>query len=200
MKTTVTVGSANVVEFFKQHQYELACEYETIAENEDCGIVIYLSSTNGRPTVTVLADEDQISEIITGIESLENVVRTTYDTYLSEQAVISLMTKEGDVEDIDEDELIRDEIDERESEIDAAVDDFLGIIAQTYGFTDDNTIDEIHDDVKEHFLEYLYRKHKLEIYRPMILEDENGEDFFEEYPYECMEFDDETNPIYMDSE
>ena len=30
----------------------------------------------------------------------------------------------------------------------------------------------------------------------MILEDENGEEFFEEYPYDCMEFDDPDNPVY----
>lgn len=196
MKTTVTVGSSNVVDFFKQHQYELSREYKIIAENEEFGIVIYLSSTNGRPTVTVFADEDQRSEIITNIDSLEGVVKTTYETYLSDKAVSAIIDDEDDPEELSEDELNEYEIDERESEIDAAVDDFLGVVLQAFGL---NTavVDEIHDDVKEHFLEYLYRKHKLEIYRPMYLEDENGDEFFEEYPYECMEFEDESNPIYM---
>ena len=197
MKTTVTVGSSNIVEYFKQNQYKLACEYDTIAENEDYGIVIYLSSTNGRPTVTVFADEDQCSEIITNLESLENVVKTTYDTYLSSKAVDALIAlDESDETELDEDELRSIEIDERETEIDTAVDDFLNVALQTYG-VDTSVIDEVHDDIKEHFLEYLYRKHGLEIYRPMYLEDEDGEDFFEEYPYECMEFPDENNPIYM---
>ena len=107
------------------------------------------------------------------------------------------MTEGEEDEEYDEDDLAQVLIDEREDEIDAAVDDFLAVILQTNGYEYDSAIDEIHDDAKEHFIEYLARKFKFEIYRPMYLEDENGEDFFEEYPYGCMEFEDEANPIYM---
>lgn len=55
---------------------------------------------------------------------------------------------------------------------------------------------EIAEDVLDHMCEYLYRKYGISARRPMILEDENGEEFFEEYPYECMEFDDPDNPVY----
>ena len=57
---------------------------------------------------------------------------------------------------------------------------------------------EIAQDVLDHICEYLYRKHDISSRRPMILEDENGEEFFEEFPYECMEFDDPDNPVYSD--
>ena len=53
------------------------------------------------------------------------------------------------------------------------------------------------EDVKEHLLEYFYRKHGLSVYRPMELEDDEGV-FIEDYPYECMEFD--PNPMYDDFE
>ena len=55
---------------------------------------------------------------------------------------------------------------------------------------------EVYDDLKEHFLEYMARKWGLVIHRPMFLEDENGEEFYEDYPYDCIEFEDEDNPIY----
>ena len=88
------------------------------------------------------------------------------------------------------------EIDEREAEIYEAVVSFLSTILETDidSFVDD--ADLIYEDCAEHFLEYLSRKWGFEIRRPMYLEDENGEEFYEEYPYECMEFEDEDNPIY----
>ena len=59
----------------------------------------------------------------------------------------------------------------------------------------EDVIEEIADDVKEHTLEYIARRHGLPIYRPMYLEDEDGKDFYSEYPYEEMIFED-YNPIY----
>ena len=200
MRGHVTVGSSNVVEFYKKNQFRLAQEYEDIAENEEIGVVIYLSDTNGRPTVSVFADDIPRAEVTTNLSELENLVKTVYDTYLDEQNFIAA-TADEEVEEIEEEyseeELEQSLIDDRESEIDAALIDFLTVVMQTEGYGFDGAIDEIFDDVKEHYLEYLARKHKIELYRPMYLEDENGEEFFEEYPYECMEFEDEDNPIYM---
>ena len=60
--------------------------------------------------------------------------------------------------------------------------------------TDEDIIATAADDIKEHVLEYIARKHRLPIYRPMYLEGEDGKDFYSEYPYEEMIFD--YNPIY----
>lgn len=197
MTRTITVGSADIVDYYRKNKFRLSQESEDIAENEAIGVVIYLSDTNGRPTITVLADDMQVAEATTGVDGLSELTQTMYDTYLDEQAFISAMT-EGETDDeYNEEELAEALINEREDELDVAVDDFLATVLQTNGYEYDSIIDELHDDVKEHFLEYLARKFKIELYRPMYLEDENGEDFFEEYPYGCMEFEDETNPIYM---
>ena len=197
MTRTITVGSADIVDYYRKNKFRLSQESEDIAENEAIGVVIYLSDTNGRPTITVLADDMQVAEATTGVDGLSELTQTMYDTYLDEQSFISAMTqREGDDE-YNEEELAEALINEREDELDVAVDDFLATVLQTNGYEYDSAIDEIHDDVKEHFLEYLARKFKIELYRTMYLEDENGEDFFEEYPYGCMEFEDETNPIYM---
>jgi len=194
---TITVGSADIVDYYKKNKFRLSQESEDIAENEAIGVVIYLSDTNGRPTITVLADDMQVAEVTTGVDGLSELTQTMYDTYLDEQSFISAMTEGEDDGEYDEEELAEALINEREDELDVAVDDFLATVLQTNGYEYDSIIDELHDDVKEHFLEYLARKFKIELYRPMYLEDENGEDFFEEYPYGCMEFEDETNPIYM---
>ena len=197
MMRNITVKPANIVEFYQKNKFRLSQEADDIAENEAIGVVIYLSDQNGRPTITVSADDMLVAEVSTGIDGLKDIVQTMYDTYLDEQAFIATMTEGEEDEEYDEDDLAQALIDEREDEIDAAVDDFLAVILQTNGYEYDSVIDEIHDDVKEHFLEYLARKFKIELYRPMYLEDEDGEDFFEECPYGCMEFEDEDNPIYM---
>ena len=82
-------------------------------------------------------------------------------------------------------------IDEREEELDDALMYFLEAACegQPCIFLDDDEIEEI----KDHFCEYLWKKYKLHIYRPMWLEDENGEEFFSNYPYEVMIYDEEES-------
>ena len=57
MTRTITVGSADIVDYYRKNKFRLSQESEDIAENEAIGVVIYLSDTNGRPTITVLADD-----------------------------------------------------------------------------------------------------------------------------------------------
>lgn len=104
-------------------------------------------------------------------------------------------------EEAEEDELtdleIEDMISERESELDCAVWELLETVLQGV-YCDDccEDFDDMLDDLKEHFLEYMARKHDLPVYRPMILEYDDGTEELSEYPYEEMEFDDPDNPIY----
>ena len=84
-------------------------------------------------------------------------------------------------------------IDEREDEIELSVRDFVSVVSDTGCY---NIEDEVIDDLKEHFLEYMYRKWGIGIYRPMYLEDtDTGEDYFTEYPYDDLVYEDD-NPIY----
>ena len=86
----------------------------------------------------------------------------------------------------------------REEELDSLIWDFVMGVFGGDTYTDFDCTGEVLDDLKDHFLEYMYRKHGFDIYRPMVLEDEDGTEFFEEYPYEHMVFDDEDNPMYKD--
>ena len=121
------------------------------------------------------------------------IIKNIYETYLTDKVVATLSELDGG--ELLTDEEIEGIIDERECELDCAVSDFLMVVLHDY--FDDLTTDyaEICDDLKEHFLEYIARKHDLPVYRPMYLEYDDGDEF-EEYPYENMEFDDEDNPVY----
>ena len=117
-----------------------------------------------------------------------------YEEYLSIKAIETVTEAEDDgtvyVDDEDEDNQVL--INEREDDLDAAVMEFVNIVSDTGCY---NIKDEVLDDLKEHFLEYMHKTWGIGIYRPMYLEDvDTGEEYFTEYPYEDMVFDDEDDP------
>jgi hypothetical protein len=154
-----------------------------IAENSDGTIGIYITEKNGDPNFIVENNDDIIDEDMAFSKvDCEETVRELYSEYLSYDEL-----------DISADTDIKKEIiADRENQITVLFENFLFDLLPD---TDEDTISEITDDVKEHILEYIARKHGLPVYRPMYLEDEDGEDFFSEYPYEEMIFED-CNPIY----
>lgn len=174
--------------------------YEIIAEYDDYGIIIIASTdSSGGLEISVSMDGvEMVSDYAISETDCIKTVTKIYDEYLSESLVNTTINKESEDDDAEiftQEEENQILIDEREDELDTLVSDFCnGVIGfnSRYELTDEQL-----DDVKEHFLDYLYRKHGVNVYRPMYLEDEKGEDFFEEYPYPCMVFDDEDNPIYQ---
>ncbi len=164
-----------------------------IAENDEFGISIYLTKDDiGVACIIVNADDSEIyAERIVNKKDATRTCNRIYDEYLTGKIIETLTDVIGD-----EDENLY-EIEVREDELDTLTWDFIVGILGGEAYFDGDNFGEIIEDCKEHFIEYLTRKHGLSVYRPMVLEDENGEDFFEEYPYDCMEFDDEDNPIYQ---
>lgn len=164
-----------------------------IAKNEEYGTAVYVTKDDkGRYCISVEADDIEVfSDFVYDKEDAEETCNKVYDDYLTDR-VIEILTES------DEESALAqmDEIELREEELTEQVTSFIMDVLGGDTYFDGVDFDEIVDDCKEHFLEYMARKHGLAIYRPMILEDEEGEDFFEEYPYECMEFEDEENPIY----
>lgn len=166
-----------------------------IAKNEEYGIAVYITrdGKNDRYSILVEADDMEIfSDYIYDKEDAEETCNMVYDNYLTDKVFELFFESEDDTTLSQE-----DKIELREEELDESVTSFIMDVLGGDTYFDSVDFDDIVKDCKEHFLEYMARKHGFEIYRPMILEDENGEDFFEEYPYECMEFDDEDNPIYQ---
>lgn len=192
---SIIIEASDVWSYFHKNKAKLETAMEAIAENPDYGVVIYLSSSeDGLPLFTVTADEYQYDEEAAVSDSdCKHTAQKLYDQYLTEKFL------ESELDGCDDGSLfnIEDQIAEREWELDDVVALLISTATEEDNLSFGNDFDEILEDVKDHVLEYLARKHELIIRRPMMLEDENGEEFFEEYPYECMVFDDEDNPIYQ---
>ena len=196
---SIIVEVSDVWQYFNDHKNALKSNLCMIADNREYGVEIYITEKMDSPFFSVTADGYQLDEDSATTEAeCKEVVQNLYDKYLTGKFIddenFSLdKLPEDDVSSVE----IEDIIYEREVELDDAVMFLIGIATES---TIDDGKNEVYDnivqDAKEHFLEYLARKHDLKIYRPMILEDENGEEFFDEYPYECMEFDDKNNPLY----
>lgn len=193
MAQHILVDASEVWGLFQREKEMLSSRQKKIAENPEFGAEIYLEEVNGRPRIVAYLDDEEVyGEFCVNADDCRTTARNIYSSYLTENVLNYYFSEEDEVI---EQEM---EIDDRESELDMAFCECLDIIldsavAHTTGW---NNVDEIYEDIKEHTLEYMARRWGLPIRRPMFLEDENGETFYEEYPYECMEFDDEDNPIY----
>lgn len=195
----IDVESSEIWDYSLKHEDELSRNQHLMAENDDYGMEVWLTMVNGSPELIVECDGNEIyREDIFNEKDAKMTADRIYDDYLSIKAIETMTDSEDKtvyIEDESEDEYDDEQmlIDEREEEIDAAVRDLVNIVSDTGCY---NLTDEAIDDLKEHFLEYMYRKWGIEIYRPMYLEDaDTGEDYFTEYPYDDMVFEDD-NPIY----
>lgn len=198
--SNIFVEAKDVWAYFNSHKIELTRIMHQVARNEDCEVDIFLTEKGGSPNIVVThADYELYQERCLNPDDCHRTVERIYNEYLDDTVINKVMQFYVD----DEDELeeltkleIEDMISERETELDAAIVDFLTVVLE--GYIDEETadFDDICDDLKEHFLEYIARKHDLPIRRPMYLEYDDGSEELEEFPYENMEFDDEDNPIY----
>lgn len=84
---------------------------------------------------------------------------------------------------------VEQKIEEREAEIADIVSDFVyNITNGDAGMSDEDT-----EKFKDMICEILYREFDISVYRPMILEDEDGNKSLSNYPYEEIDFDDPEN-------
>lgn len=169
-----------------------------IAENTDYGIEISVVQDGDLPVIIVCSDdEDVFQEAVVSQNDCEQTVKKVYENYLDGHGVVQyFLDNDKPQEDSTSEEILDEETEilDREDELQMAMLDFLQVVMDGCVIDDDEVI----SDCVDHFLEYIARKWGYQdIRRPMILEDEDGEEFFEEYPYEVMEYDDPDNPIYQ---
>lgn len=186
--TNVMIAPSEVWTYFQEHKDELKTEMCKIANSPYGSWEVWISNEDDNLRIIVTdTDDDIIDEgwATTEHECLD-IVGDIYSCYLG------YVDADDEVDLDSEDEYINQElISAREDEIDVLFQNFLFDLLPD---TDDDIIATAADDIKEHVLEYIARKHRLPIYRPMYLEGEDGKDFYSEYPYEEMIFD--YNPIY----
>lgn len=198
MAQKIILKPDEVWDYFVEHEEECdKCMFE-IASCSEYGTTVYLSrSSKGVGCITVEADYQEVyNEEIIDSEDTKKTVQKVYDDYLTDKVIEILSDIESQENDTRQEQ--ENEIAMREEELDNLIWDFVMGVFGGETYADFDCTGEVLDDLKDHFLEYMYRKHGFDIYRPMVLEDEDGTEFFEEYPYEHMEFDDEDNPMYKD--
>lgn len=203
----IIVDPCDCWEYFLEHKKELINEEHIIAENkEEYGIEICMGMQLEMPLFTVYLDDTVIHTDYVSFEEqaeveCEEIVTELYDKYLDdiEHTLKKMLLEDDEVEDApvedDYDTMInKDAISCQESQIDEAVELFLETICD--GFLHKLFTPNEFEDIKDHFCEYIARKYKKDVYRPMYLERQDGTEFFTEFPYEDMIFDDPDNPIY----
>lgn len=196
MAAKITVSASDVWGYFQENTEDLKSHMHQIAGNSEYGVEIYITDDCGLPSIVVTADDVQVyDETAVNAHNCQKTVEKIYDEYLTSKAIKALAGEEDDELTALE---IEDMIYERESELDDAVYEFVmtAIIQGSYFGESISDFDDICEDLKEHFLEYMARKHGLAVYRPMMLEYEDGTEEMSEYPYRDMEFDDPDNPLY----
>lgn len=196
MAQKIILQPDEVWDYFVEHEEEYDKYMFEIASCSEYGTAVYLSrSSKGVGCITVEADDQEVyNEEVIDAEDTKKTVQKVYDDYLTDKVIEILSDFEPQEGDTLQDQ--EDEIAMREEELDNLIWDFVMGVFGGETYADFDCTGEVLDDLKDHFLEYMYRKHGFDIYRPMVLEDEDGTEFFEEYPYEHMEFDDEDNPMY----
>ena len=198
----IYVDASDIWDLFQKEKKLLEDHERKIAECPEYGTEIYLTGENGYPCIVVYADDDMVyTEICVSPADCKSVAQSIYNDYLTEKVLQKYLDEldEEESDGCDDDQLAGRlvDIEDREADLDMAVFDFVNTALDRLcieEYMDES--DEMCADVKDHFLEYLARKWGLPIYRPMYLVEEDGAEFYTEYPYECMEFDDEDNPIY----
>ena len=185
----IIIEASDVWEYVKEHAEELIDYSHIIASNEAYGIEVLVTKDELDDEEFYLSVEQGDEEIyvaqIVDEETAEGICREVYDTYLT-TAIFNKF--------VDEDEtptsyvdIEAEDIESREDDLDFAVEEFVEkVIGEGVSFNDIG--EEILNDLKEHFLEYMARKWSIDVYRPMYLYTEKGERFFTEYPYDKMIF------------
>lgn len=182
-------------ELFQKDKPYLRAHMKVIAENPEFDVVIYVTVEEQKssifPNIVVCMEDSEIySELAVNKVDCEHTVQKIYDEYLSEERLIDRLIEQETAK--AEEEEKDQQIEEREMELFDAVNDLLDVflnenLQKLVGYEE---ADRITEDITDRLCEYLYEEHGLSCFRPMMLEDEDGEEFFEEFPYDCMIFDD----------
>lgn len=201
---TVMYDPDEIFEVFQDEKDELVKQEEFIEVANSACFSIYLSclkTSSGqiKGVMTVESDGYTIEEdFFENEKECVDIFEKAYLNYIFVDDVEIIESAIGDsaYSDGKLDTFYLDEIEQREWDLDIAVVNFIEEISDT-GTSCDLTDKNI-EEIKDHFLEYLYRRFHIDIYRPMEIVMPDGTEVYEDYPYSKLQFDDSRN-IYKDS-
>lgn len=187
MASKTHVEPGKVYDYYLSQLPRLTQTMLVIAENEKTDTVVYITDDGGYPQIVVMMEGDTVYEVTCADRfDTEETADDIYNSYLRDDAV---KPDDDDIDDDDDLKIKEQYIEDHESELDDAVYDFVhvaldGDIDLTVPTEDEK---KVIADLKEHFLSYMATKWKLPVFRPMILEDDDGNEFYDEFPYEIMD-------------
>ena len=202
----IKVQACDVWDYYWKNVKRLFNQYEEIAEADEYGVRIYLGTDDlsdsvdfaeHMPCVIVSIDCEEVLTMIPGsADTCEVDVQGIYDDYLYGDFEKMAADYKDDYMDeyekylageygyLEEDDLI----DTRELELDDAMFDMISDVAPEFmDIVED--VGEVCEYFKDLICEKLYTEFDVSVYRPMRLEDQNGNEEFSLYPYEEMEIE-----------
>lgn len=173
---------------------------------DDC-VIIYFYDGGGSPTFLISYENEPVDEITAEPAELVEVASSMYELYICEESEQPLVTVTADPpEESDADEPVlspleldhEDEITQNEVNLRNTVVSFLHDVLGIDQITIMSDHEEVVEDFLEHSLKYLYLKHGFNIYRPMVLEMEDGTEAYKDFPYPVLDLsEEELSPVFM---
>lgn len=194
----IIIEAEEVWEYYKDNEKDLNSSMHLIASNDEYGIEIYITKETECACVEVLADDINIyKHKIHSCLECNYIIGEVYDEYLTSKAVSTVLNDlydntdfYGDSSSVSSDgESQQQQIYQREEELDDAIYNLLAVFLEYADTAEDEETDILTDMVeglKENICAYLYDNYDVNIYRPMVIEFDDGTEDFFEYPYEYL--------------
>ena len=190
-----------IYDVFQDEKRDIAEHRLLVAETDDFQIFLDCMVSHSMEYVGMIVVESKDGYIIEedffeDEKECNNIFEKAFINYIFTAETTDVVDKKDETNDTvyDKDGKLNvfyvDEIEQREGDLTLAVLNFIDGISDTQ--VSCALSDEDVDEIKNHFIEYLYRKFGLSIYRPMELVMDNGDEIYEEYPYPKLRFE---NPI-----
>lgn len=183
MSVKVHISPEKTWEFYRENKRRLLEEMVKIAENTDNGFAVYITDEDSAALFSVCKGcGDPIFEKQASCPAESaSVARDCYEKYIKSCPATS-EASDPDLDDIDIEEMIE----ERESELIGAMQDFLITVFDTedslVAFSD-VCEEDFATGVLEHVLRHLALDLGLPVYRPQILSGISGKASLVNYPY-----------------
>lgn len=178
-KINVLVVPESIWQYYTSHKKELKKSTKLVACNEDFDIEIHITDEDGVLNAMVyLSNVEVARKEITDSASANGVMTGMYQKYIF-GAKDFIDSRQQEIDEADE----QDMIGVREMELDDAIYDVLDTFCgSAFDFRYDGT-QELFENLKDVICETLYAEYGIEVYRPMYLEDDDGNKEFCLYPY-----------------
>lgn len=177
--------------FFLNNENRLKAESVLVAENKETGYGVYLTEDDVYACLQVCRWDNppECEESVFGLLPLKEIFEWYIDRFLCPVTVTSDNPTSISADDETEPQFEsrqeqEDIICEREDELRMALFDFLDIVSDSRADSSIDTYGEsIMDEMLNDILTILSDQYGVDVYRPRFVEYPNGEEYFDEYPY-----------------